>query len=186
MRPDQLALVRERVYSAYHWIFVRCATQFTDAEILDKLHIAAEPLGTYESMFQGLPRASVAIGRCGEWIGLADDASYTIWNSQQTIQRIRQMAATWDVLQYFIADCDNSHSLRYFRSGLRVREWLVLAGPDDDYIVHTTHGKPLPREEPMLTLECFSAVVGSLKESLGIVTDFRYGDLQFYTHRRAR
>lgn len=179
---EAFAKMRDRTYPAYHWIAVRCAGQCSDIELLAELGFAVEPKDLRD--YLRLPLGPcLAVADSGEWLWVCDSDTYALWNSRPFHPRLAQLGQKWDVLQRFLAECDNSHQFAYYRDGHLVREFFAIDG-ENGMFVHKNVGDPLPGESAAIDLGDYGAGVSAIAANLGITTSHTWADVRLYALKK--
>ena len=168
--------MNNRLHAPY-FIFMRCAGEYSDADLLAKFGIrkykrVAEPPqhGPHATFFDS-----------GDWTMLADDWYYTLWHMATTRPAIRRLSQFSDIYACSVGDCDHSFDFVYYQAGKLVRKYVVVAdiGTNNSNVVENT-GKQLPGELEALKLDDQLETVLSISDALGIRGPTPEDELRFY------
>ena len=141
---------RPRIINGYlhtgFCIYIRKDPELSDDQIL--FHFGRTGYQRVDSLASGC-RYSV-ITDVGEWVLLADDLFYGLWNTPTTLQAIESLSKTHDIFSWFIEDCDPSFEYKIFENGKLIRHYAVDYPHFTDQIVRTDFGRRLPYESELL------------------------------------
>lgn len=182
-------LIDGRIHSGY-FTFIRSAVQYSDDEILIKLGLFGYKFVTEERA--GFTYVHIAEDK--EWIHIADDDQYTLWNDESVRARVAEIGLEHEVFTCSVGDIDMSFDLAHFRDGELKRRFVVR---DQDCMgVRRRHhqgcevaedvGEQLPHEQEAMRSADPLDVVISLAESLGIDTDHKASSIRSYGKERDR
>jgi len=167
--------MNNRLHAPY-FIFMRCAGEYSDADLLAKFGIrdykrTSEPpkMGPHATLFDS-----------GDWVMLADDWYYTLWHLPTTRPAIKKLSQFTDVYACSVGDCDHSFDFIYYKNGKLARKYVV-ADPDfKSSIIVEDIGQQLPGESDALQLDDQLETVLAISDAMGICGP-RPGDkLRFY------
>jgi hypothetical protein len=161
---------------APHFLFLRCAGRYSDAELLRRFGLptyrltkAAERLGRYAILADD-----------GEWTMIADDWYYTLWHMPSTRPTLAALGESHDVFACSVGDCDRSFDFVYYRGSRLVRKYVVA---DPDFrggVVVENVGWPLLGEWAAFRHSDEMRIVLGIARSLGIKTDYTEQKVRVY------
>lgn len=166
-----------------YFIFIRCAGQYDDIELLHQLGIHgfvrdSEPTG----------KLCVFVTEDKQWTHVADDWFYTLWHGRHTPARfegIQTLARKHDIFTCSVGDVDESFDFVYYSGGRLMREYVV---EDPDFKggkVVQDMGPLLPNEEKSLKEPDPLKRVLGIAQSLGIDTQHRRDQIRTYSKEYA-
>ncbi|MBN8599778.1 MAG: hypothetical protein J0M26_24325 [Planctomycetes bacterium] len=105
----------------------------------------------------------------GDWVLLADDLLYRLWNTPTTALAVESLAESRDVFTWSVGDCDMSFGYRIFKNGELIRDYAVDSPHFVDQLVRTDFGVAMTSELELLVSDLqIELKVGGIGELLGI------------------
>jgi hypothetical protein len=161
---------------APYFIFVGCAGEYPDADLLRHFGLSYQPAASTER------RDRYAIlADDGLWTLLADDLYHTLWHMASTRPAIAALSKRFDIFACSVGDCDRSFDFVYYQGGRLVREYVVR---DPDFrggVVVVNRGEPLLGEAAAFEETDEMRIVLRIADSLGIRTDYAENELRVYS-----
>lgn len=128
-------IIDGRLHSG-HCIYFRRDPPLSDQQILEHFglrnHLRAD----------SLPKSCTyaVLADIGEWVLLADDLLYRLWNTPTTAAAVESLAKSRDVFTWSVGDCDMSFGYKVFKDGELIRDYAVDSPHFDDQVVRTDCG----------------------------------------------
>lgn len=114
-------IIDGRLHSG-HCIFFRRDPPLSDQQILEHFglrnHLRAD----------SLPKSCTyaVLADIGEWVLLADDLLYRLWNTPTTAAAVESLAKSRDVFTWSVGDCDMSFGYKVFKDGELIRDYALI------------------------------------------------------------
>jgi hypothetical protein len=158
------------------FIFVRCAGELSDADLLRLFGLSAyQP-----AMFPGRAGRYAILADDGDWAMIADDFRYTLWHMPSTRPTLEELGQNYDLFSCSVGDTDNSFEFEYYQGSRMVRRYVV----EDRYCsgrrVVEDAGKPLSGEAFAFKKADGFEIVRRVASSLGLRTDYSERDIRVY------
>jgi len=165
-------------------LFVRSFNTLSDDELLTLFG-----LRDYQKMSPPLPFLGwhVVFANDNEWVHIADDFRYTLWQSPKTAEVVEELSRSYDVFRCSIGDIDESFEFEYYQNGNLIRKFTfehnVLERTE---IVTVDIGQRLTGEPVELNDLKFSApkMFQPITQALGIERVFDPSKNRFYCKLR--
>jgi len=173
---DALRIRHDSIFAPF-FIFIRCANQYDDRELLDRL-------GLQDYLPDSDPRISqkyLFIAEDPEWLHIGDDWHYTLWHTPEVHRGIDELAKQHDLFTCVVGDVDLSYAFAYYTHGHCVRHYVVDSPHYYDAIVTTNWGTPLPSEADIACEPDEWCWLLALARSLGINTVHQRAAIRVYT-----
>ncbi len=100
-------------------LFVRSFNTLSDEEILILFG-----LRDYQKMSPPLPFLGwhVVFANDNEWVHIADDFRYTLWQSPKTAKVVEELSRSYDVFRCSVGDIDDLFEFEYYQNGNLIRK----------------------------------------------------------------
>ncbi len=178
---DSLTLIRNNQLLAPYFIFVRCANELSDIDLLQRFELSIYK----QTQSVSLLDYYAILANDAAWTLLADNWRYSLWHNPSTRPAIEHLASSYDVFACSIGDCDDSFDFVYYQNAQLVRKYVVTDPHFRGGTVTEDFGEPFSSESNILTLPNQLTMVLKLASSLGIKTDYKDHDLRIYALPKA-
>lgn len=164
------------------YIFIKGLQDKSAIEILELLGLGACDLvvGMVEDLHDD---ACIYIYNDKNWIHLMDNWFYSNWHSTSLHDRINVLGQTLEIFTCSVGDTDLSFNFKYYKDGVKRREYIVTSPNDNDEIISLNFGQPLAGEKEGLKQEDQLKRVTYIAKSLGIKFPKTMYDLRCYQLR---
>jgi hypothetical protein len=173
---------RNGTISSPFLIFVRCARQLSDEELLQRLGI----VGFVRDPKPADNVSCVYLTEDNLWTHIADDWCYTLWHMRTIREAIAGLAKQFEIFTCSVGDSDHSFDFAYYCNGTLFRKYVVMDPHWKGGEVVQDIGTRLPGEDEALKLPDETDRVLFLASLLGIDLQHELDRIRVYSRPRAR
>jgi hypothetical protein len=166
--------------SAPYFIFLRCAGECADDEILRMLDIDGHKRNASPTSGQ----SHLYLTEDKVWTHVADDWYCSLWHSRRIRPAMARVATRFDVFACSVGDTDQSYDFIYYRNAQLVRKYVVEDPHWRGGKVVEDYGAPLPGENEAHKVHDELHRVLFIASLLGVDLRHKLDSIRIYTKAR--
>lgn len=151
---------------APYFIFLKGLTDKTDTEILELFDLGDHIETAIRNDLSD--EHCIYMSRDDSWVHLMDNYFYTHWHSKKFSMKVEELGKTYELFSCSAGDCDLSFDFKYYKNGVKIREYIVESPNYDNEILKVNFGEPLLGEREALQRVDHLERVIHIASSLGI------------------